>query len=556
MSAKDWAESYLKLKVVPKKKRNYLEEIAGKNIYVLSTSGVAICGSCNKHINVKVRHKAECECPKCHKKMTAQHVWRMAKWQEEFDFLIVPQVVSGDCVVMRFILAERHAKREDYMGDNLDAIKGTPWNTREVARIYYNTNYADPVFYEYGYNWKTKKDEWIKGRRYYFRPDTYSICCTNRYWCMYGLSDYENATEEFNKLDCFKYYPLEGVWDENTSLFQIFYLMRTASINEKLAKMGLHNIIEANYQEWKNSDYYYAYKRKAWLYGNKPVLKTLHLTKPQFEIFKVKPSKDMQRFLQHHPDVTMEEMKAVNFDTYSFRQLAGIAVKAVSDCKDYRVVILDWKMPDMDGIEAARQIRAKLGDEVPILMISAYDWSDIEDEAKAVGINGFISKPLFRSKLYNKLNELLGNEKAQSEQDDEASDIAGMKILVAEDNDVNWEIISMLLEMHGVETERAENGQLAVERIGKAHQGDFDLIFMDIQMPVMNGIEATKAIRKLNDPWASGIPIIAMTADAFSENVAECMAAGMNGHIAKPVDMKVVLKEIKRIKEEIKNEKQ
>lgn len=325
MSAKDWAESYLKLKVVPKKKRNYLEEIAGKNIYVLSTSGVAICGSCNKHINVKVRHKAECECPKCHKKMTAQHVWRMAKWQEEFDFLIVPQVVSGDCVVMRFILAERHAKREDYMGDNLDAIKGTPWNTREVARIYYNTNYADPVFYEYGYNWKTKKDEWIKGRRYYFRPDTYSICCTNRYWCMYGLSDYENATEEFNKLDCFKYYPLEGVWDENTSLFQIFYLMRTASINEKLAKMGLHNIIEANYQEWKNSDYYYAYKRKAWLYGNKPVLKTLHLTKPQFEIFKVKPSKDMQRFLQHHPDVTMEEMKAVNFDTYSFRQLAGIA---------------------------------------------------------------------------------------------------------------------------------------------------------------------------------------------------------------------------------------
>ena len=250
-----------------------------------------------------------------------------------------------------------------------------------------------------------------------------------------------------------------------------------------------------------------------------------------------------------------EELTAIGV-TADTVQNGAEAVKAVSDCKDYRVVILDWKMPDMDGIEAARQIRAKLGDEVPILMISAYDWSDIEDEAKAVGINGFISKPLFRSKLYNKLNELLGNEKAQSEQDDEASDIAGMKILVAEDNDVNWEIISMLLEMHGVETERAENGQLAVERIGKAHQGDFDLIFMDIQMPVMNGIEATKAIRKLNDPWASGIPIIAMTADAFSENVAECMAAGMNGHIAKPVDMKVVLKEIKRIKEEIKNEKQ
>ena len=246
-----------------------------------------------------------------------------------------------------------------------------------------------------------------------------------------------------------------------------------------------------------------------------------------------------------------EELIAIGV-TVDTAQSGAEAVQAVSDRKDYRVVILDWKMPDMDGVEAARQIRAKLGDDVPILMISAYDWSDIEEEAKAVGVNGFISKPLFRSKLYNKLNELLGHEKAQSEQDDEAADIAGMRILIAEDNDVNWEIISTLLEMHDVETERAENGQLAVERMKKAHQGEFDLIFMDIQMPVMNGLEAAKAIRGLSDPWASKIPIIAMTADAFSENVAECMAVGMNGHIAKPVDMKRVLKEIKRIKDEIK----
>ena len=246
-----------------------------------------------------------------------------------------------------------------------------------------------------------------------------------------------------------------------------------------------------------------------------------------------------------------EELIAIGV-TVDTAQSGAEAVQAVSDRKDYRVVILDWKMPDMDGVEAARQIRAKLGDDVPILMISAYDWSDIEEEAKAVGVNGFISKPLFRSKLYNKLNELLGHEKAQSEQDDEAADIAGMRILIAEDNDVNWEIISTLLEMHDVETERAENGQLAVERMEKAHQGEFDLIFMDIQMPVMNGLEAAKAIRGLKDPWASKIPIIAMTADAFSENVAECMAVGMNGHIAKPVDMKRVLKEIKRIKDEIK----
>ena len=225
------------------------------------------------------------------------------------------------------------------------------------------------------------------------------------------------------------------------------------------------------------------------------------------------------------------------------------AVRMASGRGAYRVVILDWKMPDMDGIEAARRIRAQVGDEVPILLISAYSWSDIEDVARDAGVDGFISKPLFRTTLYDKLSELLGNENTRADQEDDGADLADMRILVAEDNDTNWEIISMLLDMYGIQTERAENGQLAVERMAKAEQGAFHLIFMDIQMPVMNGIEATKAIRALSDPWASQIPIIAMTADAFSENVAECLAAGMNGHIAKPIDMKLVLKEIKRIKE-------
>ena len=225
------------------------------------------------------------------------------------------------------------------------------------------------------------------------------------------------------------------------------------------------------------------------------------------------------------------------------------AVERVSSEKAYRVVILDWKMPDMDGIEAARRIRAAVGEGVPILMISAYDWSDMEDIAREAGVNGFINKPLFRSTLYEKINEVLGNVNTRQE-DEEDAGISGIRILVAEDNDINWEIISMMLSMHGVAAERAENGKLAVERISNAKEGDFDLVFMDIQMPVMNGIEATKRIRGLSDPWQSRIPIIAMTADAFAENVSECLAAGMNGHIAKPVDMKLVIKEIRRIKEE------
>ncbi len=227
----------------------------------------------------------------------------------------------------------------------------------------------------------------------------------------------------------------------------------------------------------------------------------------------------------------------------------GEAIELLSAHPDYQVVILDWKMPDMDGIEAARQIRKKIGSAVPIVLISAYDWSDLEDAAKEASVNGFIAKPLFRSTLYNKLGELIGSENTRTEPEDEDAGLAGMRILIAEDNDINWEIISMLLSSHGVLTERAENGRAALERMSNAQEGEFDLIFMDVQMPIMNGIEATKAIRALDMPWASRIPIIAMTADAFSENVAECLAAGMNGHIAKPVDMKLVLKELKRIKE-------
>ena len=218
--------------------------------------------------------------------------------------------------------------------------------------------------------------------------------------------------------------------------------------------------------------------------------------------------------------------------------------------RDYDIVILDWKMPDLDGIETIRRIRTEAGADTPILLVSAYDWSDIEDMAKEAGANGFVSKPLFRSKLYDKINALLGTEAKSVEPEDDYSDLQGLNILIAEDNDVNWEIISAMLGMFGITTERAENGRICVEKMSQAEEGSYALIFMDIQMPEMNGLEATRKIRALDDPWASSIPIIAMTADAFSENVTECLNAGMNGHIAKPIDIKLVIKEIRRIKEE------
>ena len=218
--------------------------------------------------------------------------------------------------------------------------------------------------------------------------------------------------------------------------------------------------------------------------------------------------------------------------------------------RDYSAVILDWKMPEMDGIETVRRIRAEIDAPVPILLTSAYDWSDAEEAAKEAGVNGFISKPLFRSGLYERINELLGTEGTALEPEDDCSDLAGMHILIAEDNDINWEIISAMLEMYGITSERAENGRICAEKMAQAAEGTYDLIFMDIQMPEMNGLDATRHIRKLENKWAASIPIIAMTADAFSENVAECMKAGMNGHIAKPIDLKLVIREIRRIKEE------
>ena len=206
-------------------------------------------------------------------------------------------------------------------------------------------------------------------------------------------------------------------------------------------------------------------------------------------------------------------------------------------------------MPDIDGLETIKRIRSEIDSQIPILLISAYDWSDIEDKARSAGANGFVSKPLFRSTLYDKINGLIGKESGSVEPEDDYSDLNGINILVAEDNDINWEIISAMLAMFGITTERAENGRVCVDMLSKAEEGSYELIFMDVQMPEMNGLDATRTIRKLENPWAASIPIVAMTADAFSENIMECLDAGMNGHIAKPVDIKLVIKEIRRIRE-------
>lgn len=206
----------------------------------------------------------------------------------------------------------------------------------------------------------------------------------------------------------------------------------------------------------------------------------------------------------------------------------------------YQIVLLDWRMEGMNGIEAARELRRKFGEEMPILLISAYDWSDIEEEAREAGISGFISKPLFKSTLYHGLLQYMDPvlEKAEV-QKAPAKDFSGVRILLAEDNDINYEIANELLTAIGIEIEWAENGQICADMFEKSELGYYDAILMDIRMPVMSGYEAARHIRALTRRDAD-LPIIAMTADAFSEDVKKCKECGMNDHTSKPIDMDVL----------------
>ena len=227
----------------------------------------------------------------------------------------------------------------------------------------------------------------------------------------------------------------------------------------------------------------------------------------------------------------------------SGEQAVEMAQKRSEEGRDYHVVLLDWKIPGMDGIQIARKLRQTIGERVPILLISAYDWSDIEEEARAAGISGFIAKPLFKSTLYHGLVRFAGGEAARAEEAQEAvHDFTGVRVLLAEDNELNWEIANELLSAQGFVLDWAENGQKCVEMFEASQPGTYHLVLMDLRMPVMNGYEATRTIRAMERPDAKTIPIIAMTADAFSEDIHRCLECGMDAHVAKPLDMRELLR--------------
>ena len=226
--------------------------------------------------------------------------------------------------------------------------------------------------------------------------------------------------------------------------------------------------------------------------------------------------------------------------------------KVRSACEDdgrcYDVCFIDWCMPELDGIETARRMRRYVGPDVLIIIISAYDWSGIEEQAKAAGVNAFIAKPFFASNLYNTLLTVsrkpeLGFSAVGNK---ETYDFGGKKVLLVEDNELNMEIASELLKFVNLQVEHAENGKVAVDIFRNSKEKEYALIFMDIQMPLMNGYDAARCIRSSEHPAAGTIPIIAMTANAFNDDVQAAFDAGLNGHLAKPIDVEVLYKTIAR----------
>lgn len=222
--------------------------------------------------------------------------------------------------------------------------------------------------------------------------------------------------------------------------------------------------------------------------------------------------------------------------------------QAIMRNDNYCVYIIDWLLPDMNGIEVTRRIRKEMGEDVPVIVLTAYDWSDIEDEAKEAGVTAFCSKPLFLSELRSCLYSIVNtdDEKEKKETGEQVNHHTG-RILLAEDNDLNQEIAEAILTEAGFGVEIAGNGQIAVDMLAQAEPGYYQLVLMDVQMPEMNGYEATKAIREMKDSTKSSIPIIAMTANAFEEDKQQALKCGMNGHIAKPIDVKTLFDTLDKI---------
>ena len=213
----------------------------------------------------------------------------------------------------------------------------------------------------------------------------------------------------------------------------------------------------------------------------------------------------------------------------------------------YNLILVDWQMPEIDGVETTRQIRSIVGNESAIIILTAYRWDDILEEALQAGVDSFLPKPLFAASVLEEFRSALQKKNAIASQAKSGVSLNGRRILLAEDMQVNAEIMMMVLQMQQIEADHAENGRIAVEKFSSHPVGYYDAILMDMRMPEMDGLEATRRIRELDREDAKVIPIIALTANAFDEDVQRSLQAGLNAHLSKPVQPEVLFETLESL---------
>jgi CheY-like chemotaxis protein len=213
----------------------------------------------------------------------------------------------------------------------------------------------------------------------------------------------------------------------------------------------------------------------------------------------------------------------------------------------YNLVLIDWKMPDMDGVETAKEIRKRYDNETTVIILTAYNWDEIMDEALHIGVDSFLAKPLFASSVIDEFMRIARRNSMSTLNEKRRADLKDRRILLAEDFIINAEIVKELMSLKGASVDHAENGRIVVEMFDKSKPGYYDAILMDVRMPEMDGLEATRAIRALQRPDAKDIPIIAMTANAFDEDVQRSLQAGMNAHLSKPVESEHLYKTLEEL---------
>ena len=254
---------------------------------------------------------------------------------------------------------------------------------------------------------------------------------------------------------------------------------------------------------------------------------------------------DDDRIACEHAQLIMEQVGVSCETVLTGRDAVEMVRMRHARREDYNLIIVDWKMPEMDGIETTRQIRSIVGEHTPIIILTSYNWEDIEDEAREAGVDTFAAKPLFAGTVMDEFREAFKKKKASLIR--ETVDLKGRRVLLAEDVEVNAEIMMMVLSMREMEVEHAENGRVAVDMFRAHEPGYYDAVLMDLRMPEMDGLEATRAIRKMDREDAGQIPVIALTANAFDEDVQRSMQVGMNAHLSKPVEPDVLFETLENL---------